>query len=242
MGEGMPPDSYRDDAAIMPYISSANIACGYHAGDETTIRKTIDLCLKYKVAIGAHPGFDDKANFGRVPIQLSDDEYYQLVQRQLAIIQAICTAKGAELHHVKPHGALYTMAATNRSLSRVLAKAVYDFNPNLIYYGLSGSVMISEAQAIGLKTAHEVFADRTYQADGSLTPRNQAKALIENSEQAVSQVVQMLMGGSVTAITGEVIPLKADTVCIHGDGEHALPFVKSIYNFLMDKNIAVQPL
>ncbi len=227
MGEGMP-----NDADIMPYISSANIACGYHAGDEKTMRNTIDLCLKHNVAIGAHPGFDDKANFGRKPILLSADELYQLVWKQLEIIQAICNEKQAALHHVKLHGALYNMAAKDKSISNITAQAVKDFNPELIFYGLSGSVMISEAKALGLKTANEVFADRTYQPDGTLTPRTQPHALIEHSTEVIRQVEQIVKEKRVTTLTGETIPIKADTICIHGDGDHALEFAKSIHRSL----------
>ncbi len=237
MGEGMP-----NDAAIMPYISSANIACGYHAGDETTIRKTIDLCLRHNVAIGAHPGFDDKPNFGRVPFQLSQDEYYQLVYRQLEIIQSICKEKQASLRHVKPHGALYNMAANDQTLSRVLAKAVYDFNPRLIFYGLGGSVMIQEAKAIGLATANEVFADRTYQADGTLTPRSHPSALIQNVTQAEAQVLQMITQKSVTTISGESIPIQTETICIHGDGEHAVIFAQAIHQLLTENGFAICPV
>jgi len=237
MGEGM-----LNDAAIMPYISSASIACGYHAGDESTIRKTIDLCLLHGVAIGAHPGFDDKPNFGRLPIQLSLDGYYQLVFKQLEIIQKICTEKHAVVHHVKPHGALYNMAANDQALSRVLARAVYEFNPGLIFYGLSGSVMIHEAKAIGLKTANEVFADRTYQADGTLTPRSHPSALIQNATQAVAQVVQMITQKSVTTISGESIPMQAETICIHGDGPYALEFIRAIHTHLVKNNIRIRSI
>lgn len=227
MGEGM-----LNDADIMPYISSANIACGYHAGDENTMHNTIDLCLKHNVAIGAHPGFDDKVNFGRKPILLSADELYQLVWKQLEIIQAICNEKQAALHHVKLHGALYNMAAKDKSISNITAQAVKDFNPELIFYGLSGSVMISEAKALGLKTANEVFADRTYQPDGTLTPRTQPHALIKQSTEVIRQVEQIVKEKRVTTLTGEIIPIKADTICIHGDGDHALEFTKSIHRSL----------
>ncbi|MBX2947566.1 MAG: LamB/YcsF family protein [Cyclobacteriaceae bacterium] len=234
MGEGM-----MNDAAIMPHISSANIACGYHAGDEATIRKTIDLCLKYNVAIGVHPGFNDKLNFGRVPVRWTLDELYQLVWKQLEIMDTICKEKQAKLHHVKPHGALYNMAAKDNAMSRTIAQAVKDFNPNLVYYGLSGSIMISEARALGLKTMHEVFADRTYQDDGTLTPRSQVKALIEKSEDAINQVLQMLMENSVKTITGEVIPIKADTICIHGDGKHAVEFTRQLHKILTKKGFKI---
>lgn len=227
MGEGM-----LNDAAIMPYISSANIACGYHAGNESIMSKTIDLCLKHNVAIGAHPGFNDKENFGRKSIQLSVDELYQLVWRQLEIIQAICKEKRTTLHHVKLHGALYNMAAKDKSISNITAQAVKDFNPELVFYGLSGSVMITEAKALGLKTANEVFADRTYQPDGTLTPRTHPHALIEKATDVVNQVEQMVKEKCVTTLSGEVMPIQADTICIHGDGDHALEFAKHIYTAL----------
>jgi UPF0271 protein len=225
MGEGI-----GNDAMIMPYITSANIACGYHAGNETTMRETIELCVEHGVAIGAHPGFADKPNFGRNEIQLSESELYQLIHDQLVIIQTACNALGAKFHHVKPHGALYNMAARDEHMSKTIAQAVYDFNPHLIYYGLSGSVMISVANAIGLKTANEVFADRTYQPNGTLTPRTQPNSLINNVEAAFKQVKQMITIQSVIAVGGSVIFLKADTVCIHGDGLHAVEIAMALHH------------
>lgn len=228
MGEGM-----LNDAAIMPYISSANIACGYHAGNESIMRHTIDLCLKHSVAIGAHPGFDDKENFGRKPIQLSAEELYHLVYKQLMIMEALCKEKHTRLHHVKLHGALYNMAAKDKSISKITAQAVKDFDPGLLFYGLSGSVMITEARSLGLKTANEVFADRTYQPDGTLTPRTHPQALFEHATDVVRQVEQIVKERGVTTLTGEIIPLNADTICIHGDGDHALEFAKHIHKFLL---------
>lgn len=227
MGEGM-----LNDADIMPYISSANIACGFHAGDEKTMHNTIDLCLNHNVAIGAHPGFNDKENFGRKSIQLSVEELYDLVWKQLEIIQAICKEKHTKLHHVKLHGALYNMAAKDKSISNITAQAVKDFNPELVFYGLSGSVMIAEAKALGLKTANEVFADRTYQLDGTLTPRTHPHALIEKATDVVNQVEQMVKEKCVTTLSGEVMPIQADTICIHGDGDHTLEFAEHIYQSL----------
>jgi UPF0271 protein len=231
MGEGI-----GNEAAIMPFITSANIACGYHAGDEFTIKETIQLCLKHNVKIGAHPGFADKPNFGRAPIQLNDAELYKLVYDQLIIMKRACDDLGAVLHHVKPHGALYNMAAKDEGTSKIIAQAVYDFNPDLVYYGLSGSVMIDAAKTVGLKTANEVFADRTYQPDGTLTPRTHHNALINNVEVAVRQIRQIIVEQSVTTVDGSIIPLKADTVCVHGDGKHALEIVKAlaaIFRFLI---------
>ena len=166
LGEGC-----ANDNEIMPLISSANIACGYHAGDEHTIEQTIKSALKNNVAVGAHPSFFDKENFGRKEFLLSEDEYYKLIIEQLSIIQKIAKKCGTKLHHVKPHGALYNVSAKNKSIANIIAKAVNDFDKNLILYGLSGSYSISEAEKYKLKTASEVFADRTYQSDGSLTPR-----------------------------------------------------------------------
>jgi 5-oxoprolinase (ATP-hydrolysing) subunit A len=235
MGEGM-----GNEAAIMPFISSANIACGYHAGDDASIRETIRLCLQHNVAVGAHPGFADKENFGRVPIRLPDNELYQLISSQLGIMQTICDEMNAKLHHVKPHGALYNVAAADAQMSSVIAKAVYDFNPSLVYYGLSGSAMVKEAAKVGLKVAHEVFADRTYQPDGALTSRKQPDALITKAEAALNQVNQMLFKKSVTAVDGIVIPIHVDTICIHGDGPHALEFAWEIQQYLVKAGIGIK--
>lgn len=223
MGEGM-----ENDEALMPYISSANIACGYHAGGEALIRETIDLAIRYNVYIGVHPSFRDKVNFGRQEMKLPPAELYALVIQQLVKVDLIAREKGAILHHVKPHGALYNMAARDRGMARIIATAVKDFNEDLILYGLSGSHLISEAQALGLGTASEVFADRTYGDDGSLTPRSRPGALIENPAQAVEQVRQMMNEGTVTTLSGHRIPITADTVCIHGDGRHALDIARAL--------------
>ncbi|MBX2960901.1 MAG: LamB/YcsF family protein [Cyclobacteriaceae bacterium] len=235
MGEGMP-----NDAAIMPYISSANIACGYHAGDEATIRNIITLCLKNNIAIGAHPGFDDKPNFGRVEQNLSQEELYALIWKQLEIINRVCNEMNATLHHVKPHGALYNMAAKDVAMSHIIAQAVKDFNPNLIYYGLSGSVMIAEAKALGLKTANEVFADRTYHPDGTLTLRTQPNALINDVDVVVRQAMQMVTDKKVTCTNGTIISMQADTLCIHGDGAYAFEFVKAIAGSMQATGIEVK--
>ena len=237
MGEGLP-----NDAELMRYISSANIACGYHAGDETTMRKTIGLCVKNNVAIGAHPGFADKQNFGRAEKTLSTEELYKLVLDQLHAIGKICSEQSASLHHVKPHGALYNMAAKNKQMSNTIAQAVFDFNPNLILYGLSESFLISEAQNLGLKTANEVFADRTYQADGSLTPRTQKNALITDSKESILQVLQMIIENSVTTVDQKTISIVPETLCIHGDGSHAVALVKEIHTTLLQEGIQVKTI
>lgn len=237
MGEGV-----GNDEEIMPYISSANIACGYHAGDENTMKHTIELCKKYKVAIGAHPSFADRENFGRTDIRLPQHEIYELVKKQISILDEIAKAADTSVHHVKPHGALYNMAARNKWLAPAVALAVLDANYQLVLYGLSGSHLIKEGKNHGLKTASEVFADRTYKDDGSLTPRHKPGALIENAEQTVAQVLQMINEGTVTTITGKKIPIVAETVCIHGDGPYAVEFAKAIHKALTENNIAIEAI
>lgn len=232
MGEGIGrpacvTQSGRDEL-IMPYITSVNIACGYHAGDEETMQQTILLAKKYNVNIGAHPSFLDRENFGRTEMSTSPNEVYDLVQEQIKILQKMALANNAQLHHVKPHGALYNMAAKDKKLAKAIADAVKDIDQNLVLYGLSNSFLISEAKAIGLKTASEAFADRTYQDDGSLTPRTQPNALIQNTGDAIQQVLMIVNEGKAKTVSGKKIPMVAETICIHGDGEHAVEFAKAI--------------
>lgn len=236
MGEGM-----GNDPLIMPFISSANIACGYHAGDTGTIRRTIDLCLQYKVAIGVHPSFYDRENFGRTRMLLEPAALYDLVSEQLVLFAAIARDAGAVIHHVKPHGALYNMAAADRSMAMIIANAVVDFDSTFLLYGLSGSCLVDAGKKMGLVTASEVFADRSYQQDGSLTPRNHTHSLIKTEEQAVKQVLQMVLEQSVSTANGEIIPVKAETVCIHGDQEHAAAFAKAIHNALSANGVKIGP-
>ena len=235
MGEGI-----GNDEAIMPFVNSANIACGFHAGNGSTIRQTIQNALKHGVNIGAHPSFRDKENFGRKEMHLNADKVYALVLEQLIKIDLIAKEEGATLHHVKPHGALYNMAARDGQLSRTIAQAVVDFNENLVLYGLSGSLLIREAKFLGLNTMNEVFADRTYQDDGSLTPRSQYHALIEDENECIRQVMQMVQEGTVTSVNGKIFPIAADTICIHGDGRYALTFARKLYKVLQEDNLATK--
>ncbi|SKA33302.1 UPF0271 protein [Chitinophaga eiseniae] len=235
MGEGLD-----NDAAIMPFISSANIACGYHAGNTDTMKKTVSLAAEHTVAIGAHPGFADLENFGRSEQHLSDPALYDLVSTQVYALQIICRAQGVPLQHVKPHGALYNMAARMPAMAAVIAKAVKDVDSSLRLFGLSNSALISAAAAAGLKTVSEVFADRTYQDDGSLTPRSQPGAMIENETMAIQQVLQMVTRQEVTARSGKTVPLKAETICIHGDGPHALEYARAIHTALLHHHLTIQ--
>lgn len=237
MGEGM-----AGDEALMPYISSANIACGYHAGNNDTIRQTIERCLKHNVAIGAHPSFKDRASFGRTETHLTDAFLCDLITEQLQIFAAIAGESGVVIHHVKPHGALYNMAAKNRQMARVIANAVFSFDRQLILYGLANSCLIEEGRRLGLATAAEAFADRTYQPDGSLTPRSMPNALHSNKEAVVKQVLQIIKEQTIIAATGAFFSLEADTICIHGDGEHAVLFAKAIHNALRVEGIKISAL
>lgn len=231
LGEGAGNDEY-----IMPFISSANIACGWHAGDAATMKQTIDLCMKHQVAIGAHPSFYDRENFGRTEMELPVQGVYELVTKQLVVLHEIAVSLGAAMQHVKPHGALYIMSAKEALLARVIAGAVKDFDSHLVLFGLSGSHSITEAKKLGLKTASEVFADRTYQDDGSLTPRSESNALINETEKAVTQVLQMIQQGTVTTVSGKTVPILAETICIHGDNKHAVEFAKAIHELLKKEN------
>jgi UPF0271 protein len=227
MGEGI-----GNDALLMPFIHSANIACGYHAGDVDTMKQTLELCLRHGVKAGAHPSFLDRENFGRREMLLESDEIYDLVSQQLFLLNEIATDMDVKLHHVKPHGALYNMAANNPALARTIALAVKDFDPGLVLLGLSGSVAITEAKKIGLTTASEVFADRSYREDGSLTPRSEPGALLEDTATAVKQVLEMMEKGTVTTVSGKRIPVLAETICIHGDGKLAVELARALYTAL----------
>lgn len=235
MGEGMD-----NDAKLMPLISSANIACGFHAGSDSIMRATVALAKQSGVSIGAHPGFADKENFGRTEMQLSETELYQLIWDQLTLMQTVTQEASLVMHHVKPHGALYNMAARNASMARIISQSVKDFDASLILYGLSGSYLISEAKALGLTTASEVFADRTYQDNGSLTPRSQPNAMIHDQASSLAQVLQMIQEQTVESVTGKTIPLSAETICIHGDGPNALSFARQINSALQSASIKIQ--
>ena len=235
LGEGLATDEQ-----IIPLISSANIACGFHAGNTDTMKRTIELCMQHGVSIGAHPSWPDLENFGRTEIQRTSDEIFNIVTEQLEIISAITKQLGGKLHHVKPHGALYNQSAKDQSIAAAIAKAVYDFDSNLLLFGLSGSISLTEANALQLKTVHEAFADRTYQDDGSLTPRSQPNAFVETEQKALQQILQMINQQSVTSVSGKIVPVKADTICIHGDGKNAVAFATTISSALQQAHIDIK--
>jgi len=229
LGEGM-----HTDEQIIPFITSANIACGFHAGDIETMKRTIEFCLQHKVAVGAHPSWPDRENFGRIEMQFSSNELYKIISEQLTVISTVAKEQGATLQHVKPHGALYNQSAKDPLIASTIAKAVKDFDVSLILFGLSGSHSITEAKKTGLKTASEVFADRTYQDDGSLTPRSRPDALIEDESKAVEQALQMITQQTVTTITGKTISIIADTIC------NAVSFAKNISTALKQAGIDIK--
>jgi UPF0271 protein len=229
MGEGI-----GNDEAIMPFISSASIACGYHAGDKDTMKKTVELAMRHNVSIGAHPSLMDRENFGRTDIRLPLSEVYDLVAKQIQLLDDIAKTFGAKLHHVKPHGALYNMAARAKPLASVIALAVKDVDEKLKLYGLSNSYLIRETKKIGLKAVNEVFADRAYQDNGRLVSRSKPGALINDTDEVVQRVLQMINEGTVTALSGKIIPVIAETICIHGDGEHAVVFAKILHKAVME--------
>ena len=228
MGESFGAWHLGHDAAIMPFITSANIACGFHAGDPAVMKRTVRLALRHSVAIGAHPGLPDLVGFGRRNMDISAEEAFDITVYQLGALAAIVRAEGGALHHLKPHGALYNMAATNAALAEALAEAVYKVQPELTLYGLAGSELTKAGEKLGLRTAHEVFADRTYQADGTLTPRRQPDALLTDAAAATAQVLRLVTEGRVRSQQGPDVALRADTVCLHGDGAHALEFAQQL--------------
>jgi len=216
------------DGALMPWLTSVNIACGAHAGDETTMRDTVKRALSLHVGLGAHPGYADRANFGRLEVTLPSGAVHQLVLDQIRTLQRIAEEAGGRVRHVKPHGALYNQAARDPSLAAEVAAAVRDADPSLVLFGPAASALMRAGERVGLTVASEVFADRTYERDGSLTPRSQAGAVITEETRAVAQVLRMVTEGLVRASDGTDIAVRANTVCLHGDGVHAVAFARSI--------------
>ncbi|MFD1801728.1 5-oxoprolinase subunit PxpA [Mixta tenebrionis] len=223
LGEGC-----ASDRELLQLVSSANIACGFHAGDAQTMLQSVRWALEYGVAIGAHPAFPDRENFGRSAMQLPPETVYAQMLYQIGALRALAESEGGRLTHVKPHGMLYNQAARDAQLADAIARAVKAVDASLLLVGLAGSESIRAAQHYGLRTREEVFADRGYQADGSLVPRGQPGAMIEEEEQAISRTLDMVQHGKVESVTGERVALRAQTVCLHGDGPHALAFARRL--------------
>lgn len=235
LGEGGP-----DDAALLALVSSANIACGWHAGDARLMQATVDAALARGVAIGAHPSYPDRDNFGRSEMQLTPAEVRADVIYQVGALAALVRAAGGNLHHVKPHGALYNQAARDPALADAIATAVLDVDPALAVYGLAGSELLRAAERAGLRAVAEVFADRGYRADASLVPRSQPGAHVDDIDEAVDRTLRMLRDGVVQAVTGETVALQAQTICLHGDGPHALAFARALHAALTHAGVQLR--
>ncbi|WP_461676201.1 5-oxoprolinase subunit PxpA [Staphylococcus warneri] len=242
LGEAFGNYSFGGDKDILPLITSANIACGFHAGDANVMNETIQLAKRHNIGIGAHPGLPDLQGFGRRKLDMSPEEVYNIVVYQLGALNGFCQIHDVKMNHVKPHGALYQMGAKDKSIASAIAQAVYDFDKTLVFVGLANTLLISEAKKLGLKTASEVFADRRYEDDGQLVSRKEPDAVISYSDEALNQVVKMVTENKVISKNNKEITLQADTICVHGDGAHALEFVTKIREKLTKEGIDIQSL
>lgn len=235
LGEGI-----GNEAAIMPFISSVNIACGFHAGSPISMQETVSLAKKHQVAIGAHPSYPDREHFGRRTMHLSANEIYAMVVYQAGAMAAICTAEKIKLHHIKLHGALYNQAAVDKIIAEAVVTAIKDFDTSLMVYGLAGSILISLAKAAGIRAVEEAFADRSYTPEGTLTSRSMPHAMLTEPAEVTAQALSIVLRNTVRATDHSILQLKAETLCIHGDGLHAQDFAKVIYNTMLENNIRIQ--
>ena len=242
MGESFGPWPMGADADVLPNISSANVACGAHAGDPTVMRRTVRLAKQHGVAVGAHPGFADLQGFGRREMQVDPAEVEDSLVAQIGALAAIAKAEGVPLQHVKAHGALYNQAARDRRLADAIAKAIASFDPTLVMFCLPGSKMVEAGLAAGLQVASEGFADRAYEPDGSLTPRSRAGAVIHDATVVVERAVRMVRDGVVLTTTGQRIPLRIDTICVHGDTPGAADLTRRIRAGLENAGVGVRAL
>ena len=228
LGESFGAWTMGDDVAVLPHVTSVNVACGFHAGDPGVMRRTIAAALRAGAAIGAHPGLPDRQGFGRRAMEVTPDEVYELVVYQTGALAAFATAAGTHLAHVKPHGALYNMAAARRDLADAIVRAVHDVDAGLALYGLAGSHLVDAADAAGLRAVPEAFADRAYLPDGALVPRSRPDAMIHDVAEAVARAIRMARDRRVRAVDGSDVTLRAETICIHGDGKDAALFAKEL--------------
>ncbi|HWA12701.1 MAG TPA: 5-oxoprolinase subunit PxpA [Burkholderiales bacterium] len=242
MGESYGPWSVGNDAALLEHVTSANIACGFHAGDPGTMHKTVQLAIDKGVAVGAHPSLPDLQGFGRRAMSITPGEAYDLIVYQVGALAGFARALGTRLTHVKPHGALYNMTVTDPALARAIARAVRDVDPSLVLFGLACSELVRAGAEAGLKVANEVFADRTYRADGSLTPRSEPNAVIRDADASIEHVLRMVRDGRVRSVDGAEVAVRADTLCIHGDEPTALEFVQKIRRALTDNGVELAPV
>ena len=231
-----------DDEAMLRHITSANVACGFHGGDPSVMRRTVNLAVASGVAIGAHPGFADLQGFGRREIRMENRAVEDIVAYQLGALAGVMAPAEARLHHVKPHGALYNMTARDRAVADAVARAVVAVDATLILFGLAGSCLIEAGEAVGLRTAAEVFADRAYRADGSLVPRDQPGSVIDNPEEVVERALRIVQDGTIGAVSGEAIEIRGDTICLHGDTPGAGGLAARLRSGLEGAGIKVLPI
>ena len=240
MGESFGAWKMGADAEVMPFISSANIACGFHAGDAATIRATVGLAVAHGVAVGAHPSLPDLQGFGRRAMRITPDEMYEFVLYQAGAVEAFARAAGARLHHVKCHGALYNMAANDEALSDACARAVRDLGGGVLLYALARSRMLACAGRLGVRAVGEAFADRGYEDDGTLAARNRPGGLVEEASKAVAQALAMIEQGEVTSLQGKRVPVAPGTLCLHGDQPGAAAFAKALREAFQSRAIEVK--
>ena len=242
LGEGFGAWGMGDDRAVLASVSSANVACGYHAGDPSIMRETVKLCAEHGVAVGAHVSYPDLVGFGRRNMSCSPQEVYDYCMYQIGALRAFCRAGGVELQHVKPHGALYNQAAKDRKLADAIASAVKDSGDGVILMGLAGSEFAPAAEAAGVRFAAEAFADRAYLKDGSLMPRSREGSVIHDAALAASRVVRMVTKGTVTADDGSEIQFRPDSICLHGDTKEAVEMAAAVRRALEDAGASIRPL
>ncbi len=240
LGELEGDDGLALDAAILPHISSANVACGSHAGNAIRIRQLAVLCREHGIAFGAHPGYPDRAGFGRVVMPMDPHRIRELVGEQIAFVAKIASSEGLRLSHVKPHGALYNLAATDSAVAEAIADAVRMASPHAGLVGLAGSALITAGKALGLATTNEVFADRNYCADGTLVARDQPDAVLKNANEIAQRIVEMVRTGKARTTAGIEIPVVAESVCVHGDTQKCLEIVILLRKALEDNGISVR--
>lgn len=230
------------DEEIIPLISSSNIACGFHAGDPNVMAKTIRMCKENNVAVGAHPGFYDLQGFGRRNISISPSDAKNIITYQMGALDAFCKQQGIIMQHVKPHGALYNMAAKDYLLAKAICEGIFEYNKSLILLGLAGSEMLKAAQDTGLIYASEFFADRAYEDDGTLVPRTNPRALIRDEDELINRIISTIKNHTVKSINGKEIKIAPHSLCVHGDGEKALLFVKRIKQTFENEHICIKPI
>ncbi len=239
LGESFGAYTIGMDSEVIRYISSANVACGFHAGDPLVMEQTVKMAKEAGTAVGAHPGFPDLSGFGRRNMKVSVAEAKAYIKYQIGALKAFTDAAGILLQHVKPHGAFYNMAAVDDSLSEAICEGILETDPKLVLLGLAGSAHLRAARKLGLPCASEVFADRAYMDDGTLVPRSRPDSMITDADEAIARTVRMIREGTVVSVNGNVIPIEADSVCVHGDNPHAVEFVRRMREAFAAEGIEV---